>query len=463
MKITRRHALLATSAAAGWSLIPGKVLGANGKVNLACVGVGHQGGGVTGAMASTGLANIVALCDVDIDSSSPVKGPGVKYGWARENSTPAARAARFPNARKFTDFRVMFDQMGNEIDAVMVGVPDHSHFPISMAAMMLGKHVYVEKPMARTFQECELMMRAEKKYGVVTQMGNQGHSGNNYFQFKAWKEAGIIKDVTHVDAYMNNGRRWHSWGDVQGFPAGETKPATLDWDVWLGTAQPHGFSERLHYGNWRGWYDFGTGCFGDWGAHILDTIHEFLELGLPSKISAKKLDGPNKFIYPTASTINFQFPERGGMPAMDIDWYDGVGNRPPVPVEFGDRKVSQPGKFIYSKETVFHGGNHGDPLQIIPYEKMRGLLEQGSLPRDFGKNSNHYANFLLACRGDEQPRSPFSVAGPLSQMFTLGCMAQRLGGKLDFDRKKKRITNNKHANSLLKDDVRKGWEQYYRI
>lgn len=439
-------AIFSAAATAG-SFFPGRALGANGKVNLACVGNGGRGTGLVKSFEQTGLANIVALCDVDIGSKGT-----------------SAIEVLFPGVRKFKDFRVMFDKMAKEIDAVVVCVPDHSHFPVAMLAMALGKHVYVEKPMARTFQEIELMMAAAKAYKVVTQMGNQGHSGTNYFQFKAWKDAGIIKDVIHVDAYMNLNRRWHAWGDVKGFPTGEIKPETLDWDVWLGTAQPHDYSEKLHYGNWRGWYDFGTGCFGDWGAHILDTIHQFLELGLPSSISAKQLDGPNTFIYPMASTINFQFPARGEMPAMDIDWYDGAKNLPPIPEEFAGRKVNQPGKFIYSKEIVFQGNNHSDPLQIIPYEKMRALLEAGAIPRDFGKNSNHYENFLLACRGDEQARSPFEIAGPLSQMLVLGCISQRVGGTLEFDRETRQITNNTLAGELLAGPPpRKGWEEFSRL
>jgi predicted dehydrogenase len=448
MKISRRVALSASSAAATWSLVPGKVLGANSKVNVAVIGVGVRGKKLLEWIRPTGLANIVALCDVALGSA---------HTGEIENL--------FPAAKRFKDFRVMFDQMANTIDAVLVCTPDHSHFPASIMAMSLGKHLYVEKPMARTFQEVELMMRAEKKYGVVTQMGNQGHSGNNLYQFKAWKEAGIIKDVTHVDAYMNLSRIWHPWGNVKGFPTGEKLPENLDWNLWLGTtAKQIDYSEKLHPLNWRGWHQFGTGCFGDWGAHILDTIHRFLELGLPEKISASTLERKNSFIFPLASTINFAFPARGDMPAMDIDWYDGSENRPPVPVEYG-RKLNKnrPGKFIYSKEHVFQGDSHESMLQIVPYEKMRELLKAGALPRRFGKNSNHYMNFMKACQGEEKTNSPFSVAGPLSQMLTLGCMAQRLGGILEFDLKTKQITNNKLANSLLKDHVRKGWEQYYTL
>ena len=465
MNLSRRSALFVGGAAASVSLIPGRVLGANNRINLAAVGIGQQGGGILGAIGGQPGVNVVALCDVDIDSSGPVanKETGT-YGWGREDISPAAHAAKYPNARKFRDFRDMFDKMGNEIDAVCIGVPDHSHFPIAMAAMMLGKHIYVEKPLARTFHEIQILMAAEKKYGVVTQMGNQGHSGDNYFQFRLWKEAGIIKDVTHVDAYMNNWRRWHPWGDVQGMPVREEMPCGLDWDVWNGTTpKPVNFNDRLHYGNWRGWHQFGTGCFGDWGAHILDTIHEFLELGLPERFSAKKLEGRNDYIFPMASTINFRFPARNGMPAMDIDWYDGQKNWVPKPKEMGDRSLGGPGKVIYSKDLIFHGNSHAAQLQIVPYEKFRDMLMSGKVSKDYGKHSNHYANFIHAVREEEKTRSPFSVAGPLCQVFTLGCIAQRLGGEFEFDRDTQQITNNKAANSLLKDNVRKGWEQYYRL
>ena len=241
-------------------------------------------------------------------------------------------------------------------------------------------------------------------------------------------------------------------------------PEGLDWDIWNGTtATPVDFNGRLHYGNWRGWHQFGTGCFGDWGAHILDTIHEFLELGLPERFSAEKLEGRNDYIFPRASTINFRFPERNGMPAMDIDWYDGTKNKAPIPDEMGDRKTSGPGKFIYSRELVFYGGHHGNPLQIIPYDRFKEMLRSGKVSKDYGRHSGHHANFINAVLGEEETRSPFSVAGSLCQMFALGCIAQRLGGEFTFDRGTKQITNNQRANSLLTDNVRKGWEQYYRL
>jgi len=449
MKLTRRSSLIGATAATLGAGIPGKVLGANGKVNVAWIGVGGRGPRIISNFERSGLLNIVALCDVHVD-----------------NKNMQAMQAKFPQAYVYQDWRKLLDEKASEFDAVVVLTPDHNHFPITISAMALGKHVYTEKPLARTFQEIELLMAAEKKYGVVTQMGNQGHTSDNYNQFKAWQKDGIIKDVTHVDAYMNKWRRWHPWGDVPGYPTGAIKPAGLDWQTWLGvTPLDNVYDPKFHPGNWRGWHQYGTGCFGDWGAHILDTVHEFLELGLPQKITAKKRELPNDYVFPLASTINFDFPERNGMPAMDIDWYDGQENLPPVPGEFAGRTLDpmKPGKFIYGKDYVFQGNSHAETLQIVPYEKMREMLKEGKLQKNFGKHPDHYESFLRACRGENTTNSRFSVSGPLSQMLVLGCLAQRLGGTLEFDRTTKKITNNALANSLLKDNVRKGWEQYYKL
>ena len=374
----------------------------------------------------------------------------------------------------------MFDKAGNEIEAVSIGVPDFSHFPITMMAMALGKHVYVEKPMARTFYEIELMMAAAKKYNkVVTQMGNQGHSEANYFQFKAWKDAGIIKDVTAITAHMNSARRWHGWDThIKKFPAAEPVPATLDWDNWLTTAEYHDYNHDYHLGQWRCWYDFGMGALGDWGAHILDTAHQFLELGLPNEITALKAEGHNDYFYPMSTTLLFKFPKRKSMPAVDITWYDGVNNIPPVPAGYGvseldpnipppsDGKIQpaklNPGKIIYSRELTFKGGSHGSTLSIIPEEKAKAMASK--LPEVPKSPSNHFANFLLSCSGSEKTRSPFEIAGPLSQVFCLGVMAQRLNTKIVFDRETKRITNNRFADALLTGaPPRKGWEQYYKL
>lgn len=439
-----------------------KLAGPNERVNLACIGIGNRGGQIILDLYKTGLVNIVALCDVDMGAPQTL-----------------AILKQFPDVPRFQDFRKMFDKMNNQIDAVTVGVPDFSHFPITMMAMGLGKHVYVEKPMARTFNEVELMMKAAGKYNkVVTQMGNQGHSEANYFQFKTWTEAGIIKDVTSITAHMNSPRRWHGWDiNIKSFPAAQTLPDSLDWDLWQMATAGHNYNKDFVNGQWRCWYDFGMGALGDWGAHILDTAHQFLDLGLPYQINPV-LDGHNDFFFPTASTLTFKFPKRDNMPALDVNWYDGINNLPPIPKGYGvsglDPNIPapstgtiaaaklNPGKIIYSKNLTFKGGSHGSTLSIIPEEKAKEMA--GTLPDVPASPSNHFENFIKACKGEEKTRSPFSIAGPLSQVFCLGVLAQKLNTKLEFDRKRKVITNNKTANALLiGPPPRKGWEQYYKV
>ncbi|MDX9881930.1 MAG: Gfo/Idh/MocA family oxidoreductase [Prolixibacteraceae bacterium] len=451
-----------TKAVSGSEMPLSQLAGAGERVNLACCGIGNRGGEIIKALYNTGMANIVALCDVDMGA-------------------PHTREIleKFPDVPRFQDFRMMFDKMGSQIEAVTVGTPDFSHFPITMLAMSLGKHVYVEKPMARTFDEVERMIKGAEKYKVVTQMGNQGHSDGNYFQFKTWVEAGIIKDVTAITAHMNGSRRWHGWDTkITKFPDGQPIPETMDWDTWLMTAQYHEYHKNYVNGQWRCWYDFGMGALGDWGAHIIDTAHQFLDLGLPYEVTPVKLEGHNPFFFPQASTLSFKFPKRGEMPPLEITWYDGVKNVPAVPEGYGVSELDpnipppsngkiqpaklNPGKIIYSKDLIFKGGSHGSTLSIIPEEKAKDKASK--LPEVPKSPSNHYANFLLACKGQEETRSPFPVAGPLSQVFNLGVLAQQLNTKLLFDRKTKQITNHKVANELLTGtSPRKGWEEFYKL
>ena len=222
----------------------------SGKVNVAAIGIGNKGMGNVFMAHDSGHCNIVALCDVDLRGAHTQK-----------------VLEKFPKAKTFTDFRRMFDAMEDQIDAVIVSTPDHAHFAATMQAMTLGKHVYTEKPLTHTFGQAERLMRmAVKNPKLATQMGNQGHSGANYFQFKAWFEAGIIKDITRITVHMNNERRWHGWGTkVAEYPK-DTMPRDLDWDQWIDSApHAHPYSKRLHPQEWRSWYDYGSGCFGDWG------------------------------------------------------------------------------------------------------------------------------------------------------------------------------------------------------
>jgi predicted dehydrogenase len=412
---------------------------------MAFIGIGNRGNDLVKTFAATGLVNVVAFCDVDLDAPHT-----------------AESLRLFPAVPLFRDFRVMFDKMGARFDAVVVATPDHSHFPLAIDAMRQGKHVFVEKPLAQTFREVELLMAAAAKSGVVTQMGNQGHSGNNYFQFKAWTEAGVIKDVTKIVAFMNSPRRWHGWV-ADGYGAGERLPPGLDWDGWHAARPVNPFSKRLHPENWRGWFAYGNGALGDWGAHIIDTAHRFLRLGLPHTVEAVRCDGPSEFIFPQASTLRFDFASRPGMPPVEVFWHDGVDNVPPLPAELeaGGPLTEKNGKFIYSRALTFRGGTHGDTLRVVPEDRMREMSIL--LPKIGGGFSDHASNFVLACQGKEESRSPFDVSGPLTEVLLLGVIAQRLGGRLTFDPARREFVGNAAANRLLAGPPpRPGWEQYYR-
>ena len=435
----------------------------NDKVRIAYIGIGNRGEQNIDEFARTGMVDVTVLCDIDMGAHHTQKVMNM-----------------YPNAKRFRDFRDMFDKASGDFDAVCASVPDHMHFPIAMLAMANGKHIYLEKPMCRTFLEGELMMEMAKRHPeVVTQVGNQGHSEGNYFQFKAWKDAGIIKDVTAITAHMNNSRRWHNYDSkILQMPGGEPMPADIDWETWTGPCAYHGFSDKYHQGNWRCWYDYGMGALGDWGAHLIDTAHEFLELGLPYEVSMEYANGHNSYFFPYSSTIKFRFPARAGMPPCDITWYDGLDNLPPIPSNYGESEynpnvpstnqgntpVSQlnPGKIIYGRDLTFKGSSHGSTLSILPSANANDIKSQ--LPEVPQSPSNHYVNFLRACQGTEKTRSPFEINGVLSQVFCLGVIAQRLNDKLYFDARTKQFTNNAFAHALLSGmPPRKGWEDFYKL
>ncbi|MFN3409312.1 MAG: gfo/Idh/MocA family oxidoreductase, partial [Limisphaerales bacterium] len=238
------------------------------------------------------------------------------------------------------------------------------------------------------------------------------------------------------------------------------------------------YNQRYMNGEWRSWFNFGNGALGDWGAHIFDTAHEFLNLGLPTLIEPVNLEGWNPFIFPQASTLRFHFPARGSQPPCELTWYDGQQNLPPLPDTMGaaevdpnipppssgtlDTRKRPPGKVIYGEDLTFQGGSHATTLKIIPEAKAREMAAR--LPEVPKSPSNHFKNFLLACQGLEKCRSNFAVAGPLCQTMDLGVIAQRVNAPLQFDPVTKRITNHKLANDLLAGlPPRPEWEQYYKL
>ncbi len=454
--MNRRSFLKAAGAFAGVQILPGcfwtRGYAANGKVRLAAIGCGAQAWyDLQQFDRNSDICQVVALCDTDIGAPHTVEA-----------------LKRWPDVPRFQDFRKMFDVMSGEIDAVLIGIPDHSHFCAAMEAMRRGKAVYVEKPLAHSFRECELLRKAELECEVVTQMGNQGHSGDNFYQYRDYVANGTIKDVKKVVSHMNMQRRWHKWGGaVKSYPPADAKPQTLDWETWINAAPYHAFSKDLAYGEWRCWYDYGNGCMGDWGAHILDTIHRFtLKGALPSEVKISNVSGWNPFVFPIQDTLTMKFGD------VTVEWYEGLDNKPKLPKGFfyqtneglfpastaNDGLIDpplKPGKEIYlANGEVWQGLSHASPLMRCG-DKFKPAFEKA--------HNNHYRNFLLAVKGEVEAKSPFSVTAPLSEIFCLGVIAQRLNRGFKFDPVNKVAIDDPEVDILLEGPMpRPGWECYYK-
>ena len=451
----RRDFIRAGVAAAAFPWIRAWGGSPSSRLNIAFVGIGNRGRDVFFQFwFYREMFNVVALCDVNMGSGKTQQ-----------------VLAECPNVPRYTDVRRMFEEKGKSIDAVAIATPDFSHFPAAMLAMSMGKAVFVEKPMCNTFRETALMMASAKKHGVVTQMGNQGHSGANFWQMRQLVHDGNIKDVVSIDAWMCGKRRWHKWNgvDMPDMPPGEPVPAGLDWNQWLSQRPERGYNHNYMDGEWRSFYEYGTGSLGDWGAHIFDAAHEFLKLGLPSRIETVKNEGRTKAVFPMASTTAFVFPRRGpDLPECRLTWYDGVGNMPAFPKDVSNKKwhpKSSGAMLRCADGRVFARGSHADALSpIVGLDPSDPDVKH--MIRDYPRGkSGHYLNFLKAVRGEEKPNSPFSVAGPLSQVLALGALAQRLARpSLSFDRTTCRFVGDgaKEANAFLDGPPpRKGWEYLY--
>ncbi len=411
------------------------------KIRVAQVGVFNRGGGVLNEFNKFSKKQVEFKAFADVLFTEP-----------------DASMKGFDGVPCYTDYRQMFEEMHDQIDAVVVCTPDHSHFPAIVHAMLLGKHVYVEKPMAQNVYECRLVEKVARATGVVTQLGNQGHSGAGTFQFGDWVDAGLIKNVKKIDAWMTKSRRWHGW-KYDEYP-NEVPPVGYDWDQWLSRRPFRPHSSKMTGGNWRCWYEFGCGCMGDWGAHILDAMHRFLKLGQPYEIHTTTY-GHSDLYYPQGSVITFKFKARGEMPPLELRWFDGQKHLPDTIPAGYKGKMGGIGSLIYSDEHVIRGRSHGASYNIIDNAKAKAVAASGKQPA-FRKNlSNHYQNFLNAIQGIEPVNSPFEVGAPLSEMLCLGCVGQKYPGTLKYDAKTMTITNNPEANKMLKGPaVRENWDAY---
>ncbi len=438
--ISRRKFIggVATSAFAA-TILPRHVLGGPGfmapsdKLNIAGVGVGGMGKSNVAAVAGT--ENIVALCDVDH-----------KY---------AARTFElYPDAKTYKDYREMFDQQ-KDIEAVIVATPDHTHAVIAMAAMDMGKHVYVQKPLTYSIHEARALANKAKETGVATQMGNQGHSSDDARKINEWIWDGVIGDVSEVHVWTNR----PIW--PQGMPRPTETPAppdTLSWDLFLGPAPYRPYHPSYHPFTWRGWTDWGTGALGDMGAHLID--HPYWALKLEAPTAVETVSTPfNKESYPLATMTWYDFPARGDMPPVKMTWYDG-GLMPARPEELDASKKMDPGGgvlIIGSKGKLMHETYGANPM-LLPNSLMESNpTPKQVLPRVEGGTRGHEMNWVRACKGEEKTVSPLEYGGPLTETMLLGLVALWAGQKIEWDSQNMRVTNVPEANQWVSPAYREGW------
>jgi predicted dehydrogenase len=447
----RRQFLKRTSAGASlFYLTPRTLLSAtprvsaNEKINVAGIGVGSQGGGDTNAVAAEG-ANIVALCDVDS-----------KYA--------AKTFAKYPDAKQFTDYRVMLDKMGREIDAVVIGTPDHTHAVIALEAMRRGKHVYCEKPLAHNIHEVRALMAAAHKYKVVTQLGNQGHSSGTIRKLCEWVWAGAIGPVHTIhagcDAFKNvycqipNLDKVNQHYDV---------PKELDYDLWVGPVPFVPYTPLWVPWNWRGWLHFGTGTIGDWFCHVIDPSFWALDLDAPESVRAEVTDYDlvkHGLTYPPATKITFEFPARKNRGPVTLVWHDG-NNTIPRPPEFSkDDKIPGTGAVLFGEKGMIVHGSHGaGGCYLTPEKLMDEYSGNNAPPQKIPRVKNHQWDWLEAIRTGRQAGSNFDYGGPLTQAALIGAIAIRFPNEtLKWDNRKLRFTNNKAANAFVAPAYRKGWK-----
>jgi predicted dehydrogenase len=510
----RRFVTTMASTSAAIAVVPRHVLGRgltppSDLLNIAVCGVGGMG---RSNMISVASQNVVAMCDVDwgyagkaidaipgdivklqarIDNPPP---PSASATQARltpaERERAAANAAaelanmrrlqseHLPKAKRYQDYREMLEKQ-KDIDAVIVATPDHMHASIALAAMDLGKHVYVQKPLCWSVSEARQLARRARETKLATQMGNQGHSFDDTRTIVEYIAAGAIGDVREVHIWTN--RPLVYW--PQGIPRPEAAKAPLDkadwdlrgvnarlanamagqypvpdglnWDLFLGVAPFVEYHPIYHPFNWRGWADWGNSAIGDMGAHLIDQSMWALDLGYPTTIETVSTPF-NGASYPASSMTTYQFAARGSKPPVTLTWYDG-GLFPPKPVELGDEELNKEGGglLVGSKGKLIHN-TYGLRPRLLP----QSLHESFGKPRQTLPRIAHEAhemNWVDAAKGKTEASSPFEYSAKLTEMMLLGVVALRTGKKIEYDAASMRVTNVPHANDFLRREPRQGW------
>jgi len=394
----------------------------------------HESLKQSGEPKTVKLANIYALCDVD-------------------SNYAANTFAAYPKAKIYSDWRQMLEKE-KSIDAVVIATPDHNHAPIAAAFIKEKKHVYLEKPMAKTIYECRKLAELAKQYKVVTQMGNQGHASDGTRRTVEWIQSGVIGDVREVNCFTSS-PIWPQ-GNIPR-PAGIKVPKNLNWDVWLGPAPEKPFNPELCHFAWRGLWDYGTGAIGDLGAHILDAVTWSLNLGLPIKIQATSTPYSSDYM-PLAETVVYEFPDRftpgiGYMPSVKVTWSDG-GLLPPRPAALEQGRPIGAATYIGDKGIIMHE-SHGAMPELVPANPgFKG--PDPWIPR----TGNIYEDWIDAIKNGKKSSNDFSWSAKVTEIMLLtniAIQAQKSNKILEYDGANMKITNLPEANSLLQYEYRKGW------
>jgi predicted dehydrogenase len=404
-----------------------RVAGSGGKLNIGAIGVGGRGAGDLDAVSSE---NIVAVCDVDARALG-------------------AASARHSGARKYQDYRQLLEQ--KDLEAVIIGTPDHHHAPPTVRALKRGLHVYCEKPLTHTVAEARLITRLAAEKKVATQMGTQNHEHPGYIRLVELIQSGAIGAVREVHVITDRPGRW--WPQGVDKPFGTPKvPANLDWDLWLGPAAMRDYHPAYVPFKWRGWWDFGCGAIGDMAIHLMDPAFWALELGSPSGLVKVTSEGPptNALSAPKWMHTVLEFGKRGKLAPVKVHWYEGETKAPAaiaadLPMN-GSLFIGDAGKIAIQ---------HDQMPKLLPEEKFKDYQGPAAyLP----KSPGHHRQWIDACKNGTRTGSHFGYSGPFTEIVLLGNIAHRAGGTIEFDPVLGKVTNMPSANIFLNKEYRKGWE-----
>ncbi len=439
-EISRRNFVSDVAVASmAFTIVPRHVLGGprhrapSDTLNMACIGVGGRGRSDLRGVSSE---NIYALCDVDsrnLDSA-----------WGS-----------FPQAKRYTDFREMLERDGDSIDAVTVATPDHTHAVAAMMAMKMGKHVYCEKPLARTLYEVKQLADGAQRYGVATQMGNQGHAFDGTRQIRVWVEAGAFGTV-RVIQYWTNRQIWPQ--AIERPLESYHVPTYLDWDLWLGTAPMRPYHPAYAPFRWRGWWDYGTGALGDIACHSMDAAYWALDLKYPTRIQAESTT-LFKETAPAAARIEYDFPTRGNRPAIKVVWRDGNFS-PSRPEEVSDDApwpIESSGQMWLGDDGKLFAGIYGENPRLLDAARDNELKANPPAEK-YARTEGVFAEFIAACKGGQPAGSNFADhSGPLTEMVLLGNLAVRTGRTLDVDPENGHVKNATIPEEYIRPTYREGW------